>query len=164
VTRPAALHCKWCILKMLQHHVAKLAGYKNINNFKRLSVLNQNPHAFVITGLLFRHIGNNLHTVTSTAIKTRRLYRLNYRPLYRSPVLIIPCFSRRRSRGSSDSSDWITGRITWLLFPAGSGIFSVRHRVHTGSGTHPGSYLMGTGVSFPGSKAAGARTWLQTST
>jgi hypothetical protein len=33
---------------------------------------------------------------------------------------------------------------------------SLLHVVQTGSGAHPASYLMGTGGSFPGGKAAGA--------
>jgi hypothetical protein len=33
--------------------------------------------------------------------------------------------------------------------------FSVRHRVHTGSGAHPASYPMGTEGSYSGSIAAG---------
>jgi len=33
---------------------------------------------------------------------------------------------------------------------------SLHNHVQTGSGTHPASYPMGTGYSFPGSKAAGA--------
>jgi len=35
-------------------------------------------------------------------------------------------------------------------------ICSLRHRVPTGSGTHQGSYPMGTGDSFPRDKAARA--------
>jgi hypothetical protein len=34
--------------------------------------------------------------------------------------------------------------------------FSLLHVVHTGSGVHPASYSMGTGVSFSEGKAAGA--------
>jgi hypothetical protein len=34
--------------------------------------------------------------------------------------------------------------------------FSLRHRVHTGSGAHPASYPVGTGSSYFGGKAAGA--------
>jgi hypothetical protein len=34
--------------------------------------------------------------------------------------------------------------------------FSLLHVVKTGSGAHPASYPMGTGGSFPWSKAAGA--------
>jgi hypothetical protein len=43
-----------------------------------------------------------------------------------------------------------------VRFPAGTGKFSLHHRVQNGSGTHPDSYPMGTRVSFPGGKAAGA--------
>jgi hypothetical protein len=43
-----------------------------------------------------------------------------------------------------------------VRFPAGAGIFSPLHRVQTGSETHPASYQMGNGVSYPGDKAAGA--------
>jgi hypothetical protein len=42
-----------------------------------------------------------------------------------------------------------------VRFPAGAGDFSLHHRVQNSSGPHP-AYLMGTGGSFPGSKAAGA--------
>jgi hypothetical protein len=36
----------------------------------------------------------------------------------------------------------------WLgiRFPAGAGNFSLHHRVHTGSGAHTDSYLMGSWV------------------
>jgi hypothetical protein len=40
--------------------------------------------------------------------------------------------------------------------PAGTGNFSLHHRVQNGSGAHPASYPMGTRVSFPGDKATGA--------
>jgi hypothetical protein len=40
--------------------------------------------------------------------------------------------------------------------------FSLRHRIQNGSGTHPTSYPIGTGGSFPGDKAAGAWSWLFT--
>jgi hypothetical protein len=40
--------------------------------------------------------------------------------------------------------------------PAGTGNFSLHHRVQTDCGIHPASYPMGTGVSFPGGKAGGA--------
>jgi hypothetical protein len=33
--------------------------------------------------------------------------------------------------------------------------FSLRHRVHTGSGIHPFPYRMGNGASFPGVKRPG---------
>jgi hypothetical protein len=40
--------------------------------------------------------------------------------------------------------------------PAGTGNFSLHHRVQNGSGAHPASYTMGTGNPFPGGKAARA--------
>jgi hypothetical protein len=40
--------------------------------------------------------------------------------------------------------------------PVGAGNFSSHHRLQTDFGAHPASYPMGTGGSFPGSKAAGA--------
>jgi hypothetical protein len=43
-----------------------------------------------------------------------------------------------------------------VRFPVGAGNFSLRHGVQNGSGAHPASYSMGTGISFPGGKAAGA--------
>jgi hypothetical protein len=43
-----------------------------------------------------------------------------------------------------------------VRFPAGAGNFSLHRLVQTGTGAHPASYLMGTGGSFPGGKAAGA--------
>jgi hypothetical protein len=42
-----------------------------------------------------------------------------------------------------------------VLFSAGAGNFFL-HRVQTDSGTHPASYPVSTGGSFPGVKAAGA--------
>jgi hypothetical protein len=41
-------------------------------------------------------------------------------------------------------------------FPAGSGNFSLHHRVQNGSGAQPATYPMGTRGSFLGGKAAGA--------
>jgi hypothetical protein len=41
-----------------------------------------------------------------------------------------------------------------VRFPEGTENFSTHHRVHTGSGTHPASYPMGTEGSFPGGKAS----------
>jgi hypothetical protein len=43
-----------------------------------------------------------------------------------------------------------------VRFPTRAGNFSLHHRVQTGSGVHPASYLMGTRGSFPGGEAAGA--------
>jgi hypothetical protein len=43
-----------------------------------------------------------------------------------------------------------------VRFPEGHGTFSLLHRVQTGSGAQPTSYLMGTRGSFPESKVARA--------
>jgi hypothetical protein len=41
-------------------------------------------------------------------------------------------------------------------FMAGVGVFSLPHSVLTGSSTHTASYIMVTGGSIPGDKAAAA--------
>jgi hypothetical protein len=51
---------------------------------------------------------------------------------------------------------WLDDRMVGVRIPAGTGNFSLRHRVQTGSGAHPISYPMATGDSFLGDKAAGA--------
>jgi hypothetical protein len=43
-----------------------------------------------------------------------------------------------------------------VQFPAGAGNFSLCHCIQNSSGAHPASYPMGTRVSFPGGKVAGA--------
>jgi hypothetical protein len=50
-----------------------------------------------------------------------------------------------------------------VRYPAGTGSFSLHHRVQSGSGTHPASYPMDTRGSYPGGKAAGAWNWPLTS-
>jgi hypothetical protein len=47
-------------------------------------------------------------------------------------------------------------RDSRVRFTAGAENFSLHHNVQNGPGAHPVSYPMGTGGSFPGSKAAGA--------
>jgi hypothetical protein len=42
-----------------------------------------------------------------------------------------------------------------VRFPAGTGNFSLHHRVQNGSEAHPASYPVGSKGSFPGGKAAG---------
>jgi len=46
---------------------------------------------------------------------------------------------------------------TEVRLPAGAvkGFFPLHHCVQTGSGAHPASYPVGTGVSFPGVKQPG---------
>jgi hypothetical protein len=48
-------------------------------------------------------------------------------------------------------------RGSGVRFTAGAENFSLRHRVHTGSGAHPASHPTVIGGSFPWGKAAGAR-------
>jgi hypothetical protein len=69
------------------------------------------------------------------------------------------CMYVQESRGSSVGLALVYGledRGSRVRFPPGSGNFSLHHRVQNGSGTHPASYPVGTGGSFPGGKAAGA--------
>jgi hypothetical protein len=46
-------------------------------------------------------------------------------------------------------------RDSRVRFPAGTGYFSLHHRVQNCSGSHPASYPIGTRSSFRGGKAAG---------
>jgi hypothetical protein len=50
-----------------------------------------------------------------------------------------------------------------VRLPVEAGNFSLHRRVQNDSGAHPASYLMGTGGSFPGCKAAGEWSWPFTS-
>jgi hypothetical protein len=56
---------------------------------------------------------------------------------------------RKKRKCSVSISDQATGWRTGVRFPTGVGIFSLRHRIQTRSGTHPASYPMGTGGLFP---------------
>jgi hypothetical protein len=89
-----------------------------------------------------------------------------------TPVpLVTHCF-RNKPRIVFDSRDSSVGialgyglddRCSRVRFPAGTGNFSLHHRVQNSSGTHPASYPMGKRGSFPGVKAAGAWSWPLTS-
>jgi hypothetical protein len=60
-----------------------------------------------------------------------------------------------KSRGSSvgiANGYGLDDRGSRVRFLAGAGNFSLRYRVHTGSGTLPASYPMGTGDLSPGLK------------
>jgi hypothetical protein len=64
-----------------------------------------------------------------------------------------------KSRDSSVGIALGFGLDDWgsrVRFPAGTGNFSLHHRVQKGSGAHPATYPMGSRGSFPGGKAAGA--------
>jgi hypothetical protein len=52
-----------------------------------------------------------------------------------------------------------TGWKAGFWFPAEATDFCLLHSVQTASGTHPASWPMGTGDSFPGIKAAAAGAW-----
>jgi hypothetical protein len=68
-------------------------------------------------------------------------------------------FQQRENRDSSvgiATGYGLDDRGSRVRFPAGAGNFSLHQRVQNGSGTHPASYPMGTGGSFPGGKAARA--------
>jgi hypothetical protein len=64
----------------------------------------------------------------------------------------------KRSRNSA-VSDTTNLRVGWprVPNPVGQEIFLFSKNVQTGSGPHPASRSMSTGVSSPGSKAAGVR-------
>jgi hypothetical protein len=53
------------------------------------------------------------------------------------------------------SAGLLTGR-SGVRVPVRTGNFSPHHRVQTDCEAHPAFYPLGTGDSFPGSKAAGA--------
>jgi hypothetical protein len=65
----------------------------------------------------------------------------------------------RKSRDSSVGlalGYGLDDRGSRFRFPAGTGNFSLHHRIQNGSGAHPASYPVRTKDSFPGGKAAGA--------
>jgi hypothetical protein len=55
---------------------------------------------------------------------------------------------RDRTMGWTAGVQFLTGAV--------NGIFSLRHRVQTGSGARPASCLMGTGGPYPGIKVSRA--------
>jgi hypothetical protein len=62
-----------------------------------------------------------------------------------------------RSSGETEKNrDKLQGWSIGVQFPAGAvmGLFSLRHRVQTGSGEHPPSYLTGIGGPFAEVKMA----------
>jgi hypothetical protein len=70
--------------------------------------------------------------------------------------------SRRSSVGKETGYE-LDDRDLGARLSAEAENFSFFHRVQTGSEARPASYPMGTGGSFPGSKAAGASSWPLTS-
>jgi len=64
------------------------------------------------------------------------------------------------------SSFFFSLGLCWTIgvrFPVGTGNFSLRNHVQTGSGAQPASYPMSKSGSFPGGKAARAWSWPHTS-
>jgi hypothetical protein len=82
------------------------------------------------------------------------------RSVYAYVIFNIVFTSVMWSRGSSVSivSDYgLDDRAIEVRSPTGAGDFSSSPCVQTGSGAHPASYPVGTGGSFPGSKARPGR-------
>jgi hypothetical protein len=74
-------------------------------------------------------------------------------------VIILEWMLGKQSRDSSVGialGYGLNDRSSRVRFPAWAGNFSLHHRLLNGSEAHPASYLMGTGGSFPGGRAAGA--------
>jgi hypothetical protein len=71
-------------------------------------------------------------------------------------ILYILIFKSRDSSVGIALGYELDDRGSRVRFPAGAGNFSLHHRVQNGFGAHSASYPMGTRVSFPGDKAAGA--------
>jgi hypothetical protein len=59
----------------------------------------------------------------------------------------------RSSSGSIVSDYGLDDRTIEVRSPTGAEDFSSSPCIHTSTGAHPDSYLMGTGGSFPGGKA-----------
>jgi hypothetical protein len=87
----------------------------------------------------------------------------------RTPHVRIPTKMSKRMYifRSQEIAQWYNAslRAGWsgVWVPAGTGNFSLHHRVQIGSGAHPASYPMGTRGSFLGGKTAGVWSWLLTS-
>jgi hypothetical protein len=76
--------------------------------------------------------------------------------------VFVVLLSKRKSHDSSVGialGYGLDDRGSRIRFSAWAGHFSLHYRVQNGSGAHRASYPMGTRVSFPGGKAAGAWNW-----
>jgi hypothetical protein len=82
----------------------------------------------------------------------------NFTLLYFTLLYFINWFiSKSRDSSVGIALDYgLDDRGSRVRFSAGAGNFSFHHRIQNGSGAHPASYPMGTRVSFPVGKAAGA--------
>jgi hypothetical protein len=71
-------------------------------------------------------------------------------------ILHILIFKSRDSSVGVALGYGLEDRSSRVRFPAGTGNFSLHHRVQNGSGDHPAFYKMGARGSFPRGKAAEA--------
>jgi hypothetical protein len=96
-------------------------------------------------------------------IKTDLTRRVDWIQLAQShiqtPVLVLIVLKKSRDSSVGIALGYgLDDRGSRVRFPAGAGNFSLQHHVQNGSGAHPAYYPMGTGGSFSGGKAAGARS------
>jgi hypothetical protein len=90
--------------------------------------------------------------------RNQSLYRLRYpgykeEEKYRSDL---NNGNRQDSYSRNISVGIVMGWTAGVRLPAGAGYFALLHSNHTGPGTHPASYPMGTGDSILEGTAAGA--------
>jgi hypothetical protein len=112
-----------------------------------------------------------LHLVAESCIICSSCSRRPVRKIWIHPrahqhFLFYKLISVKKSRYSSvgiATGYGLDDQCSGVRCPAGAEKFSLLHRVQTGSGARPTSYPMGTGVSFPGGKAAEAWSWPLTS-
>jgi hypothetical protein len=108
----------------------------------------------------FRTFFSGVHKTNTTS-----WFSVSERFIYETPQenLIMLSIKSRDSSVGIALGYGLDDRGSRIRFPAGAGNFSLHHRVQNGSETHPASYPVGTRVSFPGGKAAGAWCWPLTS-
>jgi hypothetical protein len=102
-------------------------------------------------------IGVSAKTWTRNLLNTNlKLHHLSQLPLYHELIKSGTVISTSRDSVVGMAIDYgLDDRLVGVRIPVRSKMFFL-HVVHTGSGAHPVSYPMGTGVSFPGGKAAEA--------
>jgi hypothetical protein len=64
-----------------------------------------------------------------------------------------------RNLNSSVGIGTCYGLVGWISIPDRGRDFSLLHSIQTLSGTHPASYPMSTGSSFPAGEVTGAWSW-----
>jgi hypothetical protein len=104
---------------------------------------------------VFRHVVKECIVVTKLVISLSYTQKSAIEPYTKPvqyntserPILVLKC---RDSSVGIATGYGLDDRMIGVQFPVGTGNFSLRHRVQTGSGAHP----KGTGGFFPGGKAA----------